>query len=45
MVTDIVNILQNNTFQRYVYAGNALETIQVTASPIVVFMRLFLFRL
>lgn len=35
MMSDIVRVIDSNTFQRYVYAGNAIETVKNTSNPIV----------
>lgn len=37
MLTDVVNVVDKTTFQRYVYAGNALETVSLHSSPLVSF--------
>ena len=42
MLSDVIHIINNNTFQRFVYAGNVLETIQVTSSPLVFFLSFML---
>ena len=38
MLSDVIHIIDKKTFQRFVYAGNVLETIQVTSSPLVFFI-------
>ena len=35
MLTDVINVVNKTTFQRYVYAGNALETVTLHSSPFV----------
>lgn len=43
MMSDIVRVIDSNTFQRYVYAGNAIETVKNTSNPIV--RNIFLFQI
>ena len=37
MLSDVINVLDKDTFQRFVYAGNAVETVQLIGSPKVCF--------
>ena len=33
MLSDVTKVLNETTFQRFVYAGNAIETVQYTSHP------------
>lgn len=35
MLTDVINVVNESTFQRFVYAGNAVETVKVESKPLV----------
>ena len=39
MLTNVVKVINQTTFQRNIYAGNALETVQVSSHPIVMTIR------
>ena len=39
MLTDVFRVVDQSTFQRFVYAGNVVETVQVSAKPIVMTIR------
>ena len=39
MLTDVVKVINQTTFQRNIYAGNVLETVQVSSHPIVMTIR------
>lgn len=39
MLTDVVKMINQTTFQRNIYAGNVLETVQVSSHPIVMTIR------
>lgn len=39
MLTDVFRIVDQSTFQRFVYAGNVVETVQILAKPIVMTIR------
>ena len=35
MLTDVISVVNESTFQRFVYAGNAVETVKVESKPLV----------
>lgn len=39
MISDITKVVNNNTFERPIYAGNAIETVQTTANTIIFSVR------
>ena len=39
MLTDVFRVMDPSTFQRFVYAGNIVETVQVSAKPLVMTIR------
>lgn len=39
MLTDVTKVIDQTTFQRNIYAGNALETVQVESHPVVMTVR------
>lgn len=42
MLSDVTKVLNETTFQRFVYAGNAIETVQYTSHPQVFWLLLLL---
>ncbi|KAK8825308.1 hypothetical protein WA538_003005, partial [Blastocystis sp. DL] len=39
MLSDVVRMIDKKTFQRPIYAGNAVETLQITAKPLILTVR------